>query len=315
MERLLIAPRFAAHPPALRRTRPWRAGASLLLLGGVALLGLTSLYAETIRKKFATGESPALELRTQSGKVSVKGWDQNEIEIQGETGSDAVQVVIDEAAVEGSENKKVTVQSHPRRERLSPEEARVDLNIQVPRRASVKLQTDRGQIVVEDLQGAVMIDGVSTTISVLNVQGQITLKTVDGPIQMTASQGTIKAESISGDLKFTRVSGAELIANTNSGRIRYEGDFGQGGNYVLNNYSAPIEIFAADSASFQLTARSVQGLIDSYLTIRPTPAANAFRRLPPGKFLQGRVNSGQSTVEVNSYSGTIRLREVGGPGR
>ncbi len=280
-------------------------GRRAILLGSALLLGLTSVYAESIRRKFATTENPVLELRTQTGKVSVTGWDQNEIEIQGESGSDAMEVSIDGSA------DKVSIQSHPRRERMTSEDARVDLTIQVPRHTDVRLKTDRGQVSVSNIAGPVLVDGVSTAVAISGVHGDIALKTVDGPIQMIASLGNITAESISGDMKFMRVSGASLIANTNSGEISYEGDFGQGGSYVLNSYSSPIEIIASRNASFNLTARSVQGTVQSNLTFRPTPEGIAFRRLPPGKFLQGRLNSGDANVEVNSFSGTIRLRGTG----
>jgi DUF4097 and DUF4098 domain-containing protein YvlB len=275
---------------------------------GVTLLYAGQLFAENIHRRIATGANPVLELRTQSGKVSVTGWDHNEIDIQGEVASDAMEVNID------GDSDKVTVQSQ-RRGGMRSEDARVDLSIQVPRHTAVRLKTDRGEVSVSGVQGPVKVDGISTAVAISDVQGEIDLKTVDGPIQMIASQGSVTAESISGDMKFMRVSGAKLTANTNSGEISYEGDFGQaaghGGSYVLNSYSSPIEIIASRNASFNLTARSVQGTIQSSLTFRPTPEGNAFRRLPPGKFLQGRFNNGQANVEVNSFSGTIRLRSAG----
>jgi hypothetical protein len=258
--------------------------------------------AETIRKKIATTSSPSFLLHNHMGTVSVKGWDQNEIDIQGQRASDVMDVIF----MEGEQ--KVSVQVHPLREGLSPEESRFDFEIHVPRNAAVRVDSERGQIIIENVNGSVTINGISTNVAVTGVNGNITVSTVDGPIRMQSSEGNIKAESISGDLSFTRVNGQELRATTNSGRIRYEGDFGLAGTYVLNNYSSPIEILPSPNASFDLTARAVQGLIESSLSFRPTPLGNPFRRLSPGKFLQGRFNSGDSTVEVTSYSGTIRVQ-------
>jgi len=222
--------------------------------------------------------------------------------VQGEPASDQMEVII-----MGGE-QKVSVQVHPKRERFTPKEARLDFEIRVPRQAIVRVDSERGDIVVKNLAGSVTIEGVSTPVTLSQMKGHITVRTVDGPILIQSAEGSINADSISGDLRFVQVNGSELVANTNSGAIRYEGDFGDGGTYVLNNYSSPIDIFASAKASFDLTARAVMGLIESSLSFRPTPLGNPFRRLSPNKFLQGRFNSGESTVRVTSYSGTIRVR-------
>ena len=278
--------------------------AGMRALALCACLGFAAgvLSAETIKKTVPTSASPSFLLHNHTGRIEVQGWDQNQVDIQGESASDAMEVMIMES------EQKVTVQVHPKRERFTPQEARLDFLVRVPRRATVRLDSERGQIVVSDLDGNVTVEGISTPVSLSAVNGHISVRTVDAPVEIKQSEGHIKVDSISGDLRFANVSGPELVANTNSGAIRYEGDFGDSGNYVLNNYSSPIDILATARASFDITARAVMGAIDSTLSFRPIPVGNAFRRLSPGKFLQGRFNSGASTVTVTSYSGTIRVR-------
>ena len=274
---------------------------------GVLLIGLLFQVfpvaaAEQIQKKFPVSPNASLLLHCRSGNVSIKGWDQNEIEIKGDRASDAVDVAI------VGEDQKVTVQTHLLRERLSPEEARVDFEIRVPRQATVRVESERGDIVIENVEGNVTVEGVSSGIRLSRLKGNVTARTLDGPIVIQFSEGYIKADSISGNVNFIQVNGPELVGTTNSGVIRYEGDFGLGGTYVLNNYSSPIYIVTSDRASFDLTARAVQGAIESNLTFSPIPLGSALRSSTPGKFLQGRFNSGKSTVKVTSYSGTIKLQ-------
>lgn len=291
-------------PRRQRMRQPRRALGIIALL---ALAGLTSLYAEEIRRTFSTNEKPTVEVRTQTGRVKVKGWDQNQVGVAGQS-SEAMKLT-----AEGDE-QKVTIESQPLREKLSREEALVNLEINVPRQATVHVKSDRGTVEVDELAGGrLMVDGVSTDVDVANVQGDIDVKTVDGPIQLLSSQGRINVESISGDMKFMGVSGSEFAANTNSGRISFEGDFGASspesvkpGNYVLSSYSSSIEVIAARTASVHVSARSVQGMIQNNLTIRPTAEGNAFRRLP-GRYVEGRFNAGGAILEINSFSGTIRL--------
>lgn len=274
---------------------------SLLLAAGFCL-GVAVVAAETIDRDFPTTANPSLLLHNHNGKIVIEGWKQNAITIHGQPASDAMEVVI-----LGGE-QKVTVQASPKRQGLSPKQTRLDFDVQVPHKASVRIDSERGQIVVKNLDGNLAIEGVSTEVFLSQMNGHISVRTVDGPIAIESTGGSINVDSISGNLRFVQVNGSELIANTNSGAIRYEGDFGDAGTYVLNNYSSPIDIFASAKASFDLTARAVMGIIESSLSFRPTPLGNAFRRLSPDKFLQGRFNSGESTVRVTSYSGTIRVR-------
>ncbi|MBI3894854.1 MAG: hypothetical protein HY313_02875 [Acidobacteria bacterium] len=269
---------------------------------GLALVGLSAAWAEQIQKTFPASANASLLLRCHTGKISIKGWDQNQIEIKGNRASDAVDVDI------VGEEQKVTVQTHLKRAGISPEESRVDFEIRVPRQATVRVESERGNIVVENVEGNVSVDGVSSEVKLSRLKGYVAARTLDGPIVIQSSEGYVKAESISGDVTFAQVNGSELVGTTNSGVIRYEGDFGLGGTYVLNNYSSPIYIVTSNRASFDLTARAVQGLIENDLAFRPIPLGTPLRSSTPGKFLQGRFNTGKSTVKVTSYSGTIKLQ-------
>ena len=261
---------------------------------------MTAFSAEQIKRDFPTGPRPSLLLRNQNGTISVKTWDQNRIEIQAKPSSDAMEVII----VPGEQ--KVTVQSQSSG---GPESAseRVDFEIRVPREAAVHVDSERGQISVENVTGEVAVEGVSNSVGLTNLSGHISVRTVDGPVLLRSCEGHIIIRSISGDLKFVHVNAIELIANTNSGMISYEGDFGSNGHYVLNNYKSPINIVATDKASFELTARSMEGSIESDIPFKPTPLGQPFRRLTPGKFLQGLFRTGDSSVQITSFSGTIRV--------
>ncbi len=273
-----------------------------VVAAAVLCLGIPAIQAEQIQRNFPTSATPSFLLHNHIGSVSVKTWEQNEIEIRGESFSDVVEIMI-----EGGPGK-VSVQIHPKREGIPPQQLRVEFQIRVPRQATVRLDCESGNlIVVEDLQGDVFIESVSGRVELSRIQGNIVVRTMDGPILIRDSAGHIEARSISGNLEFIGVNGSLLLGNTNSGTISYEGDFGFGGNYILNNHSALIRIQPSLQSSFDLKARAVEGVIESDLTFRPIPLATPFRRLSPRKFVQGRINSGESTVTITSFSGTIRL--------
>ncbi|SRR5579885_1673564 len=275
--------------------------AAAAFLASIVCVGITAAYAEQIKKDFPTGTKPSLLLRNQNGAISVKTWDQRRISIQANSSSDAIEVMIQPG------EQKVTVQTHPKDGTVLPADAHVDFDIWVPRESTVHVDTERGQVAVDNVTGDISIEGVSNPILLSNISGHVSVRTVDGPILIRSSEGHIEARSISGDLKFVRVNATELVANTNSGTINYEGDFGSGGHYILNNYKSPINIIASEKASFEVTARAMEGTIESDIPLRPTPIGQHFRKLSPSKFLQGLFNTGESTVQIMSYSGTIRL--------
>jgi len=265
-------------------------------------VGTNAAFGEVIQKSFATIANPAFFLHSHTGTITVKVWDQNQVEIKCDRASDGMDVIL-----VGNE-EKVTVETHPKRQNLSPQEARVDLEIRVPRQALVNVVSQQGTITVEDLEGGVTIEGGGNSVTLSRVRGDITVRTVEGPIQIRSSEGHIEAASVSGNLSFAQVNASKFSASTNSGAIRYQGDFGLGGTYQLHSYSSPIEIQATPRASFDVDARSIQGAIENRLPLPSgPPAAAGLQSRRTGRSVQGRVSTGKSTVQITSYSGTIRL--------
>ena len=285
--------------PAFEKNQSWPV---MLIVAGVLSAGALPAFSEAIQKTFATNANPALTLHSHNGTVKVLGWSENQIEISGERASDSMDVLI-----EGNE-EKVTIKMHPKRQNLTRDEARVDLTIRVPRHAMVSVESEQGEIAIENVEGGVIVEGVTNSVTLSQIHGHITARTVDGPIVIRSSEGVVQADSISGDLQFQQVDGAQLTGTTNSGNIRYQGSFGLGGTYKLHSYSSTIDVQASPQASFEVDARSIQGTIVNRIQFpAPPAAASSLRDRRGGRSVQGRVNTGKSTVQITSYSGTIRL--------
>src|SRR5207237_8165258 len=66
------------------------------------------------------------------------------------------------------------------------------------------------------------------------------------------------------------VSGTVVQVNSSSGKIRYEGDFGGGGEYSFTSHTGDIDATAPTYASIDVTARSVKGQVDNDFPLLPT---------------------------------------------
>src|SRR5688572_24964353 len=93
-----------------KRIRSWTGRAlALCVCTGLAAAALS---AETIKKTVATSASPSFLLHNHTGRIEVVGCNQNQVDIQAESASDAMEVIVMES------EQKVTIQVHPKRERL-----------------------------------------------------------------------------------------------------------------------------------------------------------------------------------------------------
>ena len=65
------------------------------------------------------------------------------------------------------------------------------------------------------------------------------------------------------------MNGPLVHVNSISGKIHYDGDFGDGGDILLTSHSGDIEAIAPAYASIEVVARSVQGPVENDFPLQP----------------------------------------------
>ena len=154
-----------------------------------------------------------------------------------------------EVMIEGG-RQKVSVQIHPKREGLSPQETKMDFQIQVPRQATVRIDCESETGSPWKMLTATCRRGRQRARGVVRDPGEI-LRSARWTAPYSSAIPPVKSRPVpsAGILEFVEVNGSRLVGNSNSGTIRYEGDFGSGGNYILNNHSSWIRIQPSRQAS------------------------------------------------------------------
>lgn len=278
------------------------AGALLLIPTGLLV---ASGPAKTERN-FVTTASPRVSISNLAGKVMVKGWDRLQVHVVYTILSSKVAVDAEQIPEHGAADKvRFTTYVVDRSgAQASPP---VDYVVQVPTGASLEIRDPQGSVNVESIKGDTSIDSLGGNISVADSSGHLSVRSVGGNIEVIRPSGRVEAYSINGDLHFVNPTSDRLRGTTTSGTILYEGDFQPGGNYVLSDYSGDITLVCPSRASFELDAKTVRGKLDNQFPIVSRGPSKSF--LPAANSIFGTQGSGQATLEVTSFSGTIHIRQ------
>lgn len=273
------------------------------LLPGLLLLAAFPLYAEHFDRHFAVGSYPLLSVRQISGEVLVRAWNQPEIRVLAFVKGSHV---VADATQQGSRVEVVSEIVGPHEESKEV----VNYEIYVPGQAEVQVHAHEGLVRVENVRGDVSVETRTARVELKEVAGHIDVRTAAGPLVADHCSGRMEVRSASGDLSFLQPSLAKLTAYTMNGDIAYEGDFQPGGMYSLSNHVGTIELRVPKQASFDLSASSIQGQVIADVPTMPiTKLPNAWQPSTGSpRRVTGRYNSGDASVQVSSFNGTIRIR-------
>lgn len=194
-----------------------------------------------------------------------------------------------------------------------------------------------GSISLKNSSGRINLSSAGGTIDVLNV------KAADG-------EDTFEVGTVSGDIQLDRVSTPKVIAKTVNGTVTMTGPLAKSGWYGFTNMTGDIVLEMPPDASFRLQAKVsekhdiVSDFKLTYVTDppappmprqpapapQPSPKPAAKKPLPksgpviepivvgrqplPAQFVLKRVNAicgtGDATISVNSFGGTVRLKKI-----
>jgi DUF4097 and DUF4098 domain-containing protein YvlB len=117
----------------------------------------------------------------------------------------------------------------------------------------------------------------------------------------------VDIQSSGGAVRLSNVTGQRISASTTSGNIEYRGDCSGGGDYILTTHSGAIDMTLPATASVDLSARSTTGAVENAFPLQEKQH-NPF--VPKqGRSFAGTSNSGSSSVELQSFSGKIRVKK------
>ncbi len=281
--------------------------AALLLVPAMAL-------ADTrVDERHNVAAGGRIELSNVAGKVTVRGWDRNDVQLTG-TLSDGLQL-----RQEKSANRVRWEIEYPRR----GNNGGATLTLNVPRSVELLLSTVSAD---QDISGVdvrrLQADTVSGNLAAAGRSGDSVLNTVSGNVTARLQTPRLDVNTVSGRIEAGGGVSGEIGAQTVSGRVGVDAGriqrlvvetvsggidlsataLAPGGRINVESVSASVSLRLPRTVSAQLSVNSFSGSINSDAGKVERP------RYGPGTSLDARLGSGDGDIRVQSHSGSVQVR-------
>ncbi|SEU09662.1 DUF4097 family beta strand repeat-containing protein [Stenotrophomonas indicatrix] len=281
--------------------------AALLLVPAMAL-------ADTrVDERHNVAAGGRIELSNVAGKVTVRGWDRNDVQLTG-TLSDGLQL-----RQEKSANRVRWEIEYPRRGNSGG----ATLTLNVPRSVELLLSTVSAD---QDISGVdvrrLQADTVSGNLAAAGRSGDSVLNTVSGNVTARLQTPRLDVNTVSGRIEAGGGVSGQIGAQTVSGRVGVDAGriqrlvvetvsggidlsataLAPGGRINVESVSASVSLRLPRTVSAQLSVNSFSGSINSDAGKVERP------RYGPGSSLDARLGSGDGDIRVQSHSGSVQVR-------
>ena len=280
--------------------------AVLLTTGGLQ----TDTRAPQTDETLPVARGARLTLVHFAGEVNVRAWDRDVLRVQARHGSRA----------------RVHVQSTPAGVRVSASSDRgvigsVDYEISAPAWMPVTIEGHYSFVAVDGMQSDVAVETVrgdvsvkgGASISARSVEGavaveaatrRVTASSVNKGVTVTAARGDVAAETVNGPIALTRMDASAVEATTVNGSITFDGTAAAGSQHRLTTHNGNVTVTLPENAQAAFAVRTYNGSFSSALATTTQGEATRGRRTVH------ILGNGSATFEIETFSGSIRLRKA-----
>jgi DUF4097 and DUF4098 domain-containing protein YvlB len=288
-----------------------RARHALLSTAAAALTAcifLSSAHAAETRKEAKIDIAPGGTVNIVSGGGSVVLHSGNGRQVLATYTVHSDKIEVDQNS--SADKQRVELRTHALPgQQPTTDEARVDYDVTVPAGVSVNVSTTSALITAEGLSGDIGLSSETGQITITNaLKSHVRVRSMTAPITLKdVTISHVDIQSAGGTVQLSNVTGQRVSVGTTSGNIEYRGDCSGGGDYLLTTHSGAIDVTFPPTASVDLSARSTTGTVENAFPLQQK-SHNSFVPMQ-GRSFAGTSNSGSSSVELQSFSGKIRVKK------
>lgn len=256
----------------------------------------------------AVAPGTRLDIDTFGGEVVVRTWSRSEMRIQ----------------ADHSSRTRVAISQSPSAVRLRGHSSRgvatIDFQLTVPAGTDVDingtfmsadLDGELGEVRVETVQGDITVAGATGFAHLYSVQGDVKLRNADGELRVASTNGSLEvsavtgrvtAEATNGAITLTDVRASEIDAVTVNGTVRFDGTIDPQGRYRFATHSGNVVATVQEDTDATVSVSTFSGDFEASFPITLTETRSM------GKRFTFTVGDGSARIELESFSGNIRLR-------
>ncbi len=285
---------------------------------------------ESAEKSIAVDAKVNVQLCVSEGRLKINGWEHNEIrafvsggssvgfKVQQKNGQSETPVWVVVLGFDSTKNDANNTD-----ECLSGDEIELD----VPRGAAVNVKSSESDTSIDSVRkatieingGDIFLNNIAQGIDAKTYEGDVTVENSSGAMTLAGTTGNIvafnvspseigdifKAKTSSGAIALQRVEYRQIEVNSNSGSIRFNGAFQNGGQYNLSTQNGSISLAIPEQSSFKLNASYGFGVFNSEIPLENLQKNSASK----AQSLSASSGKGDATLSLTTYSGAIRIRK------
>ena len=161
----------------------------------LVLLPILVFAQNKITKEIETQPGGKLNLElTTGGDIEITGWDKNIVSIIAHIGGDKKDYYID--IDERSSEIKVEISYEGRSNRHNG----VSVDIRVPKKYNLELETMGGEIILKDIEGSISGETMGGEIDLFHLKGEVDLTTMGGEIKVEDCDLDGKVSTMGGEI-------------------------------------------------------------------------------------------------------------------
>ncbi len=282
------------------------------------LTGLAAQAGEPVEKSGKASANGRVFVENIAGSITVIGWDKNEIHVEGTLGKE-----VKELKFKTGKKKSIISVEYKKNRRNIREGA--DLVIKVPKGSKLEVECVSADVEASKLTGFLDLSSISGTVEFSgwcqeldaeSISGDVlidggademSIESISGSVKAQAKgkSAEISAESVSGNVLLEYDTFLDLSAESVSGSIKIFGDLDPKSRIRCDVVSGTITLVMPGNVSASFEASTFSGNIDNDFGKK----ASRTSKYAPGKELEFTNGDGEADVELNSFSGDVRIRK------
>ncbi len=246
---------------------------------------------------------------TRTGDVKIIGWTKPEVKVEADDDIGKY-VFVDGDAIRIGADEDGKIIRH----------ISADLTVHVPVGTSVDVVSVSGDLSIEKISGRLKVRTVSGEVDVQGCSGHLSLTATSGDIRLQDLKDDLAFKNVSGDVVGSNISGKLLegktvsgtitLTNIDAGQVRLKsvsgdvtlkGKFAADGSVKISTLSGDISLVFPPKAGFDVSARSRSGDVSSDFDMKVGEGGE--------HRLEAKAGSGGTAIDLNSFSGDIRIKK------